>query len=341
MTVGTLRYTAGLGLALVALSIGARAEDAPGVPKMKVLKLEHNAGQLEPGPQYDYTFPIRNEGTAPLEIRRAEADCMCVVPAFDRVIPPGGTGAVRIRFNTRGRIGIMLKHVTVETNDPAQPQVVLTLSAMLRLPVEVSPSEEIMLPLPAGEATTTEITLHATQGRTLELGPIRASQPGIRVRALSRKQVAERIPADVARTQILQVTIPTALAGKAFDAMLTISTNSARRPSVVVRLHGYPRTAVDARPTRLYFGEVKAEKSAPLLRLIALFRRQGGFKVLGAEASDKDLRLQISQERSDYWEVLAVYEGGWPKGVHEGVITIRTDDPLRPVVRVPYRADVS
>jgi Protein of unknown function (DUF1573) len=341
MTVRTFRLAAALGLALAVLSAAARAAESPAVPKMKLLRLEYNAGQLEPGPQYEYTFPIKNEGTAPLEIRRAEPDCMCVVPSYDPVIPPGGSGAVRIRFNTKGRVGIMLKHITVETNDPAQPTAVLTLSADLRLPVEVSPTDEMMLPLASGEATTTEITLHATQGKTLQLGQIRASHPGIRVRALSRKEVAARIPEDVARTQILQVTIPTSLAGKAFDAMLRIPTNSGKTPVVVVRLHGYPRTAVDARPPRLYFGEVKAEKMPPLLRMIALSRRAGAFKVLGAEASDKNLQLQVTQERRDYWEVIAVYEGGWPKGIHEGVITIRTDDPLRPVVRIPYRAEVS
>jgi Protein of unknown function (DUF1573) len=339
--VRTCRLAAALGLALAALSSAAPAEDAPAAPKMKLLRLEFSAGQLEPGPQYDYTFPIRNEGTAPLEIRSAEPDCICVVPSFDRVIPPGQNGAVRIRFDTKGRVGIMLKHITIETNDPAQPTAVLTLSAVLRLPVEVSPSDEIMLPLASGEATTTEITLHATQGRTLQLGQIRASHPGIHVRALSRKDVADRIPEDVARTQILQVTIPTSLAGKAFDAMLRIPTNSVKTPMVVVRLHGYPRTAVDARPPRIYFGEVKAEKMPAVLRLIALSRRAGAFKVLSAEATDKNLQLQVSQERRDYWEVVAVYEGGWSTGIHEGVITIRTDDPLRPVVRIPYRAEVS
>jgi hypothetical protein len=198
-----------------------------------------------------------------------------------------------------------------------------------------------MLPLAVGEATMTEITLHATQGRTLQLGPVRSSRPGIRVRALSRKEVAARIPDDVARTQILQVMIPASLAGKAFDAVLTIPTNSPKRPTVLVRLHSYPQTAVDARPPRLYIGEVKADQTAPLLRLIALVRRGGAFKVLSVEASDKNLQLQVSQQRRDYWEVVAVYQGGWPKGVHEGVITIRTDDPQRPVLRVPYRADVS
>ena len=79
----------------------------------------------------------------------------------------------------------------------------------------------------------------------------------------------------------------------------------------------------------------------PLFVVLALQRRQGGFKVLGTEATDKNLRLQVSMERPDYWEVVAVYDGGWPRGIREGVITIRTDDPQRPVVKVPYRAEVS
>src|SRR5262245_32244190 len=99
-----------LGLALVALTPAPVAADATavaGTPKARPLKLEHRAGQLEPGPQYNYSFPIRNDGTAPLSILSAEADCICVNPAFDPVIPPGVTGSVRIRFDTKGRVGLM------------------------------------------------------------------------------------------------------------------------------------------------------------------------------------------------------------------------------------------
>jgi hypothetical protein len=333
-----------LGLAYAALAAMPAAADATGVagvPKARPLKIEHHAGQLEPGPQFDYTFPIRNEGTAPLSILRAEADCICISPEFDPVIEPGATGSVRIRFDTKGRVGLMRKNVTVETNDPERPQFVLTLVAMLRLPVEVSPGTEIMLPLAAGEEATTEITLHATQGKTLTLGPIRASHPALRPRVLKRKEVAERVQADLARTQIVLVSIPKSLAGKAFDAVLSIPTNSPKTPVVTVRLHGYPQTAVAATPPRLYFGEAKASGGPRLMRIVALQRREGAFKVLSVESSDPALRLQVSQERANYWEVVALYEGGWPKGIHRGVLTIRTDDPQRPILKVPFSADVS
>jgi hypothetical protein len=315
--------------------------EPPAVPKAKPLKLEHRAGQLEPGPKYYYTFPIRNEGAAPLEIRRAEADCMCVSPSFDAVIPPGGMGAVRIQFDTKGRVGLMRKNVTVETNDPAHPTFVLTLTAMLRLPVEVSPDTEMMLPLSREEETTTEIILHATQGKVLQVGQVRVSPPAVRARVLSRAEVAERMSEDLARTQIVLVTIPKGMGSKAFDAALSIPTNSPKAPCITVQIHGYPQAAVAVRPPRIYFGEVKTTTSDRLLKVLGLQRREGSFRVLSAEASDPALRLQVSQERANYWEVVALYEGGWPKGPHQGVITIRTDDPLRPVVRVPYSADVS
>jgi len=333
-----------LGVALAAFSALPAAADATavaGVPRARPLKMEHRAGQLEPGPQFTYTFPIRNEGTAPLNILRAEADCICVSPEFDAVIDPGKTGSVRIRFDTKGRVGLMRKNVTVETNDPERPRFVLTLTAMLRLPVEVSPGTEIMLPLAAGEVTTTEIILHATQGKTLALGNVRASHPAVRPRVMSRKEVAERVQEDLARTQIVLVSIPKSLAGKAFDAVLSIPTNSPKTPVVTVRLHGYPQTAVAATPPRLYFGEVKASGGPRLMRIVGLQRREGAFKVLSVEGSDPALRVQVSQERANYWEIVALYEGGWPKGLHQGVLTIRTDDPQRPVLKVPFSADVS
>ena len=94
-------------------------------------------------------------------------------------------------------------------------------------------------------------------------------------------------------------------------------------------------------PPRLYFGEAKVAGGPRLLRIFGLQRREGAFKVLSVEASDPALRVQVSQERANYWEVVAIYDGGWPKGIHSGVLTIRTDDPLRPVLKVPFSAEVS
>jgi hypothetical protein len=36
-----------------------------------------------------------------------------------------------------------------------------------------------------------------------------------------------------------------------------------------------------------------------------------------------------------------IYQGGWKPGIVDGKLTIRTDDPQRPLLRIPYTAEVT
>jgi len=44
-------------------------------------------------------------------------------------LEPGASGAIRVVFDTGGRIGRIVRTIDVFTNDPEKPKVVLTLKA--------------------------------------------------------------------------------------------------------------------------------------------------------------------------------------------------------------------
>jgi hypothetical protein len=48
----------------------------------------------------------------------------------------------------------------------------------------------------------------------------------------------------------------------------------------------------------------------------------------------RDIRLRPGSCRD---RVVVVYDGGWKPGKVAGAITIRTDDPWQPAIRVPYK----
>jgi hypothetical protein len=311
-------------------------------PRLAAAKRVIDLGVREPGPTLAIAFPIRNAGSAPLEITRVVPSCGCMVARYDRRLMPGAKGAVRILFDSAGRHGPVRKNIAVESSDPRNPRIVLTVQVTLRRAVEVSPGETITLPMNEGAPTQGEILLRSHEKAPLSITRVSCSLPGAQTRLLSAAEVAQRVADEPAACRVVQLTIPAEASRAAFEATVTIETSSPRRPRIPVQVTGVPRAAVSVNPPHLYFGNVARTSGEPVMRIITLFRPRGGVRVTGVEATDPHLTLRVEPDPSGaLCDVLAVYEGGWPLGLKRGTITIRTDDPQRPQVRVPYSAEVA
>lgn len=74
------------------------------------------------------TFTFKNTGKAPLVIQRAIASCGCTTPEFTKEpIVPGGTGMIKVTYNTEGRPNEFLKTITIYSNDPNNAVVILSI----------------------------------------------------------------------------------------------------------------------------------------------------------------------------------------------------------------------
>ena len=117
---------------VLAFSVSARVKAFhAGPPKLAIASLEHSFGSVKPGQPLTYTFKIKNNGQADLEIKSVSPSCGCTTSNFDKVITPGKEGGITLAVEkTEGYKGEVVKTATVVTNDPDQQQFVLTLRAM-------------------------------------------------------------------------------------------------------------------------------------------------------------------------------------------------------------------
>jgi hypothetical protein len=87
---------------------------------------DYDFGKVKSGEAVTYSFTFRNEGKRDLIIRKTKSSCGCTATApADKVIKKGKSSKIDIRFDTHGRVGRQHKTVTVITNDPAHPQIIL------------------------------------------------------------------------------------------------------------------------------------------------------------------------------------------------------------------------
>ena len=90
--------------------------DGP-LPSFEFTEEEHDFGTINEGDIVDHVFTFANNGDAPLIISSATASCGCTVPQWPREpIPVGGTGEIKVQFNSRKKPGIQNKTVTITAN---------------------------------------------------------------------------------------------------------------------------------------------------------------------------------------------------------------------------------
>ena len=76
-----------------------------------------NFGVVDEGEVVKHVYKFKNTGTEPLIISNAKGSCGCTVPTWPKEpVPPGGTGELKVEFNSKGKPGPQSKRVTVTAN---------------------------------------------------------------------------------------------------------------------------------------------------------------------------------------------------------------------------------
>jgi uncharacterized cupredoxin-like copper-binding protein len=99
-------------------------------PKLFFKDTQHDFGKVKEGDVVDYTFTFENKGTKALNIKDIKTSCGCTAALVSsKKIEPGKEGTLKVKLDTKNRIGKMSRRVTIYSNDPSNPNMVLTIFA--------------------------------------------------------------------------------------------------------------------------------------------------------------------------------------------------------------------
>lgn len=94
-----------------------------------------NFGTIKQGESVSHQYKFKNTGKSDLIIRKTKASCGCtIVDPEDKIIAAGGESKFDVKFNSRGKKGKQNKTITVITNDPENPSIVLKITGTVTLP---------------------------------------------------------------------------------------------------------------------------------------------------------------------------------------------------------------
>ena len=116
-------------------------------PKADVNQLEYDFGRIEVGEEGEFDFVIRNDGEAPLRVKKGPTTCQCTVSAVDKdLIEPGGTVKVTLKWKPTAPAEMFDKGAVIFTNDPENSKIQLKIVGMVVLRLLVLPEGNWQLP---------------------------------------------------------------------------------------------------------------------------------------------------------------------------------------------------
>jgi len=101
--------------------------DTVNVAKMSFEETYFDFGKIDQGDVVTHTYKFKNTGKVPLIISGARSTCGCTVPKWPKdPVPPGESGIIEVKFNSRGKRNKQTKPITITANTyPSTTKVML------------------------------------------------------------------------------------------------------------------------------------------------------------------------------------------------------------------------
>lgn len=118
-----------LVLSSISTVSGSKIKD----PDINVEEWIWNFGTIEQRQTIKHKFIIQNRGEADLIINAVRSTCACTaVLSTPNLIKPGEKAEIEVSFYSDYRAGRVTKHVYVDSNDPDQPWIKLTITGVVK-----------------------------------------------------------------------------------------------------------------------------------------------------------------------------------------------------------------
>ncbi|MCC6765060.1 MAG: DUF1573 domain-containing protein [Deltaproteobacteria bacterium] len=315
-----MRRVAVVLLALAPLSTPVARADPP---PLEALAPRWDAGRVEAGTEVRHTYELRNRGPRPLQIS-VKPGCGCTTAAYDKEIPPGGTGKVTAVLDTTHVRGRVEKIVDVLTNDAMQPVVTLTILAESVRALVVEPGDQPTLRGPLGKLPPLTLTVRAPEGAPFAITAVDA-EPNVRATyAPDDGDEDEADPKAKHRRWRVTLTAAADLPVGIHHATVTLRTTAPRAARFAL-----PSTLVVTGPLVAMPRELRVGARHPTASVRVSSVDAAAFRVLRVDPSDPDLAAESrAVPDQNAWDVTVRYVGKPTRhGPLNAVVTIVTDAP--------------
>jgi hypothetical protein len=322
---------------LFVLAIGVMLQAPAAAQVISVDPLSFDFGDMKQQQTRSATVTVTNEGAGLLRILDVKADCGCTVPTLAKdSLSPGESTQIEIVFNSKKFHGTVIKAVNITSNDPDNPQVDVMIKAKVHTALVISPVNQRVgfSRSLQGEVLTKSVTFTAMDAPKLEITTDKTRQGLFEVKAVNN---VENDP----QVSILEITLPADMEPGRHRDHVRVRTNIEEMPTVDIEMQAWITQALTASPEQVSF---RYKNNFRQTVRVSPFEKGTEYKVTGAEIDLPEITVEVMETIPNV-ETKVILEGAPisgddpraqdSKGHIKGTLTIFTDHPDTPVIKVP------
>lgn len=207
----------------------APAEIDADAPRAEVNQPHFNFGRMERGREKSHEFVIRNVGASPLTLKVLSTTCKCTLGnVTGDPIKPGESTHVRLDWKALADEGPFRQTAKIQTNDPSQPELELTIEGDIMSATGVQPPDFVFDKVAVGETKTAEVYVMTMLQDELEVHSAELSDLTARDKFDVKIEPVEKdkLPNPAAKDGVkITLTVKPGLPIGRFDQSLTLHTN--------------------------------------------------------------------------------------------------------------------
>lgn len=189
-------------------------------------------GTLYQREETSHEFMFRNVGDAVLEIIAVKSTCGCAAAvASSDTLPPGGQGAISCTVSAGRLRGDLTKHVYVDSSDPTQPRVTLTITGKIEQEVEVNPPGVYIGRMALGDVIQRTVLIRPVDLKSFEILRVATDHPALHV------SEPARLAGEFSRYE-LTIGFGPIQQPERVNAKVTVYTDLERSPEIPIPVYG-------------------------------------------------------------------------------------------------------
>jgi hypothetical protein len=250
-----------------------------GAPQLTFESVVYDFGEVSPGKTHTGRFTLTNTGAALLKITEVKKCCGAVVDLDQEELVPGESASMEVQYHFSGSGGTMTRQLHVLSNDPANPDVALTIKAKI-VPKVVYEPQRLELLAKGPNAGCPPITIISIDNRPFSITGFKSSRDCV---------AADFDPSVEATKFVLQPTVDFAKLQGASAGLITIEL-----------------THPDTNRVSIYFSSVPPFKITPQSLIVANPQPQTPVvrKVLVRSSYNEDFEVESSSSKNGFTKLL-------------------------------------
>lgn len=306
------------------------APPGPDAPKFRCDEPIKDFGERWAGDKVDHSYVICNDGKTPLQLKVIPT-CGCTVAGqFENPVPPGKCTNVPIVLSTGMMTTPLTKIINVETSDPANQKVTLTIKGTVKARIQMEPYGGLNWGrvTPLGPTTRTmKITNNLPTPLKLEEVPNEQNK-------IFQAKVEEKEPG-----KVYEITVdakPPYSEGQN-NAILKFKTGITEQPELNITCNLYSPSLVEVVPTSVF---ATTSPTQPYKQLITVrYNGDGNMKIESATASDPKIELEVKEQQpGKIYQIPATFPAGFETPATSPTqIVVRTDVKGKETITIPVR----